>query len=82
MKINYETEEAIPVNRTEKFKLLLSNKNITHITAQIYIIKSIVTEGISNGKPYKTVCKSSLPHTHTYEIPVPVINFYDDVYLL
>ena len=33
-KINYETEEAIPVNRTEKFKLLLSNENINHITAR------------------------------------------------
>ena len=52
-KIYNETEEAIPVNHTEKFKLLLSNENITHITAiYIYIcIKIIVTEGIPNGKP-------------------------------
>ena len=39
-KINNETEDAISRNRTDKFKLLLSNENITHITAR-YISRAL-----------------------------------------
>ena len=49
-KINNETEDAISRNRTDKFKLLLSNEKHYPHNSQIYI-KSIVTEGIPNGKP-------------------------------
>ena len=39
-KINNETEDAISRNRTDKFKLLLSNENIAQITAR-YISRAL-----------------------------------------